>query len=128
MKNDLLLRAAKGEEIERYPVWIMRQAGRILPEYRAVRASVNGFKELVKNPELCCEVTLQPVDILNVDAAIIFKKWENERRFNHKVLLVLVTGDETIIEKEYDKSLFDHFRPTSPLRDPLDGGILGPRR
>jgi uroporphyrinogen decarboxylase len=50
----------------------MRQAGRILPEYRAVRASVNGFKELVKNPELCCEVTLQPVDILNVDAAIIF--------------------------------------------------------
>jgi uroporphyrinogen decarboxylase len=72
MKNDLLLRAAKGEEIERYPVWIMRQAGRILPEYRAVRASVNGFKELVKNPELCCEVTLQPVDILNVDAAIIF--------------------------------------------------------
>ena len=72
MKNDLLLRAAKGEDISRYPVWIMRQAGRILPEYRAVRSSVNGFKELVKNPELCCEVTLQPVDILNVDAAIIF--------------------------------------------------------
>ena len=72
MKNDLLLRAAKGENINRYPVWIMRQAGRILPEYRAVRSSVKGFKELVKNPELCCEVTLQPVDILNVDAAIIF--------------------------------------------------------
>jgi uroporphyrinogen decarboxylase len=72
MKNDLLLRAAKGENINRYPVWIMRQAGRILPEYRAVRSSVNGFKELVKNPELCCEVTLQPVDILDVDAAIIF--------------------------------------------------------
>jgi uroporphyrinogen decarboxylase len=72
MKNDLLLRAAKGEEIERYPVWIMRQAGRILPEYRAVRSSVQGFKDLVKNPELCCEVTIQPVDILDVDAAIIF--------------------------------------------------------
>jgi uroporphyrinogen decarboxylase len=72
MKNDLLLRAAKGENINRYPVWIMRQAGRILPEYRAVRSSVKGFKELVKNPELCCEVTLQPVDILDVDAAIIF--------------------------------------------------------
>jgi len=42
-----------------------------------------------------------------VDAAAIFKKWENEGRFNHKVTLVLVTGDETIIEKEYDKSLFD---------------------
>ena len=72
MKNDLLLRAAKGENIDRYPVWIMRQAGRILPEYRAVRSSVKGFKELVKNPELCCEVTIQPVDILDVDAAIIF--------------------------------------------------------
>jgi uroporphyrinogen decarboxylase len=72
MKNDLLIKAAKGEIINRYPVWIMRQAGRILPEYRAVRSSVNGFKELVKNPELCCEVTIQPVDILDVDAAIIF--------------------------------------------------------
>lgn len=72
LKNDLIIRAAKGEAVERTPVWIMRQAGRILPEYRAVRASVNGFKELVKNPELICEVTLQPVDILGVDAAIIF--------------------------------------------------------
>lgn len=72
MKNDLLIRAAKGEQVERIPVWMMRQAGRILPEYRAVRSSVNGFKELVKNPELICEVTLQPVDILGVDAAIIF--------------------------------------------------------
>ncbi len=72
MKNDLLLRAAKGEKTERIPVWLMRQAGRILPEYRAVRSSVNGFKELVKNPELICEVTIQPVDILGVDAAIIF--------------------------------------------------------
>jgi uroporphyrinogen decarboxylase len=72
MKNDLLIRAAKGESIDRYPVWIMRQAGRILPEYRAVRSSVKDFKALVKNPELCCEVTLQPVDILSVDAAIIF--------------------------------------------------------
>lgn len=72
LTNDLLLRAAKGEYTERVPVWLMRQAGRILPEYRAVRSSVNGFKELVKNPELICEVTLQPVDILGVDAAIIF--------------------------------------------------------
>jgi uroporphyrinogen decarboxylase len=72
LKNDLILRAAKGETVERTPVWVMRQAGRILPEYRAVRSSVNGFKELVKNPELICEVTIQPVDILKVDAAIIF--------------------------------------------------------
>jgi uroporphyrinogen decarboxylase len=72
LKNDLLLRAARGEKTERTPIWVMRQAGRILPEYRAVRAQVNGFKALVTNPELICEVTLQPVDILGVDAAIIF--------------------------------------------------------
>lgn len=72
LKNDLLLRAAKGEAIERYPVWLMRQAGRILPEYRAVRNSLSGFKELVETPELAAEVTIQPVDLLGVDAAIIF--------------------------------------------------------
>ena len=72
LENDLYLRASIGEEIERYPVWLMRQAGRILPEYRAVRASVSGFKELAETPELASEVTVQPVDLLGVDAAIIF--------------------------------------------------------
>ena len=72
LKNDLILRAAKGEQTERTPVWLMRQAGRILPEYRAVRNSLSGFKELVETPELAAEVTIQPVDILDVDAAIIF--------------------------------------------------------
>ncbi|UTW63007.1 uroporphyrinogen decarboxylase [bacterium SCSIO 12741] len=71
-KNDLILRAARGEEVDRTPVWLMRQAGRILPEYRAVRASLSGFKELVETPDLAAEVTIQPVDILDVDAAIIF--------------------------------------------------------
>lgn len=72
LKNDLILRAARGEKTERTPVWLMRQAGRILPEYRAVRNSLSGFIELVKNPDLAAEVTIQPVDILGVDAAIIF--------------------------------------------------------
>jgi uroporphyrinogen decarboxylase len=72
LKNDLLLRAAKGQSTERTPVWLMRQAGRILPEYRKVRESAGDFKTLVKTPELATEVTIQPVDILNVDAAIIF--------------------------------------------------------
>jgi uroporphyrinogen decarboxylase len=71
-ENDLILRAARGEEIERYPVWLMRQAGRILPEYRAVRGELSGFKELVETPERAAEVTVQPVDLLGVDAAIIF--------------------------------------------------------
>ncbi len=72
LKNDLLLRAAKGQEVERAPVWLMRQAGRILPEYRATRARAKNFIEFVKSPDLACEVTIQPVDILGVDAAIIF--------------------------------------------------------
>ena len=58
--------------MERVPVWLMRQAGRILPEYRATRSRAKNFIEFVKNPELACEVTVQPVDILGVDAAIIF--------------------------------------------------------
>lgn len=72
LKNDLLLRAARGEAIERTPVWLMRQAGRVLPEYRATRAKAKGFVDFVKSPDLACEVTVQPVDILGVDAAIIF--------------------------------------------------------
>lgn len=71
-KNDLLLRVLAGEDTPRPPVWLMRQAGRILPEYRAVRSRLSGFKELVETPELACEVTLQPVDLLGVDAAILF--------------------------------------------------------
>ena len=72
LQNDLVLKAAKGEPTERIPVWLMRQAGRVLPEYRATRSHAKNFIEFVKNPELACEVTIQPVDILGVDAAIIF--------------------------------------------------------
>jgi uroporphyrinogen decarboxylase len=69
--NDLFLRTCRGEATERRPVWIMRQAGRYLPEYRAIRQKVD-FLTLCKTPELAAEVTLQPVDILGVDAAILF--------------------------------------------------------
>ncbi len=72
LKNDLILRTSRGEKTERTPVWLMRQAGRVLPEYRAVRAKMGSFEELVKSPEFAAEVTIQPVDILGVDAAIIF--------------------------------------------------------
>jgi uroporphyrinogen decarboxylase len=72
LQNDLLLRAARGEKTERTPVWTMRQAGRILAEYRAVREQAGSFIKLATTPELAAEVTIQPVDILGVDAAIIF--------------------------------------------------------
>ena len=69
--NDTFLRACRGEEVEYTPVWLMRQAGRYLPQYKAVRANID-FLTLCKTPKLAAEVTLQPVDILGVDAAILF--------------------------------------------------------
>src|SRR5215218_259987 len=69
--NDLFLRACRGEAVERLPVWLMRQAGRYLPEYRAIREK-SDFLTLCKTPELASEVTVQPVDIIGVDAAILF--------------------------------------------------------
>ncbi|PID75288.1 MAG: uroporphyrinogen decarboxylase [Deltaproteobacteria bacterium] len=69
--NDTFLKACRGEKTSYTPIWIMRQAGRYLPEYQKIRSKVS-FLELCKTPELCVEVTLQPVDIFNVDAAILF--------------------------------------------------------
>lgn len=71
MMNDTFIRACRGESVEYTPVWLMRQAGRYLPEYRSVRSQVD-FLTLCKNPKLAAEVTIQPVDILGVDAAILF--------------------------------------------------------
>lgn len=71
LKNDLLLKALKGETVTRPPVWMMRQAGRYLPQFRALREKYDFFTR-VQTPELACEITLQPIDVLSVDAAILF--------------------------------------------------------
>ena len=72
LKNDLLLRALLRQPVERTPVWMMRQAGRYLPEYRATRERAGSFLKLCMTPELACEVTLQPLARYPLDAAILF--------------------------------------------------------
>jgi uroporphyrinogen decarboxylase len=72
LKNDLLLRALLRQPTPRRPIWLMRQAGRYLPEYRATRARAGSFLTLCTTPELACEVTLQPVDRYPLDGAILF--------------------------------------------------------
>ncbi len=71
-KNDLLIRSLLRQPVERTPVWMMRQAGRYLPEYRKVREQAGDFLSLCMNPELACEVTMQPLDRYRFDAAILF--------------------------------------------------------
>lgn len=72
LKNDRFLRALLRQPVDRTPVWMMRQAGRYLPEYRATRAQAGDFMKLMMNPQLACEVTMQPLDRYPLDAAILF--------------------------------------------------------
>ena len=72
LKNDRFLRALLRQPVDATPVWMMRQAGRYLPEYRASRTKAGSFMDLCMNPELACEVTMQPLERYPLDAAILF--------------------------------------------------------
>ena len=72
LKNDTFIKALLKQPVEYTPVWMMRQAGRYLPEYREIREQAGSFMNLCTNPELACEVTLQPLRRFNFDAAILF--------------------------------------------------------
>ncbi|HEX5817537.1 MAG TPA: uroporphyrinogen decarboxylase [Gemmatimonadales bacterium] len=108
--NDLLLRACRREPVERPPVWMMRQAGRYLPEYRKVRERAD-FLTMCGTPELAVEVTLQPVDLIGVDAAIIFSD-------------ILVVPQAMGMSLTVDEGVGPKF--SAPLRTPQDLQRLRP--
>lgn len=102
--NDRILRAARGEEVDRIPVWVMRQAGRYLPEFRELR-SRHDFFTICRTPELACEVTLQPIQRYDLDASIIFSD-----------ILVIVQALGMIVEMQPSVG------PVipDPLKEPID--------
>ncbi len=104
LKNDLLLRAARREAVERVPVWVMRQAGRYLPEFQAIRAE-HDFFTVCRTPELACEVTLQPLRRFPLDASIIFSD-------------ILVVPQALGLEVQMVKGRGPHF--PDPLAGPAD--------
>lgn len=104
LENDLLLRALRGEPVERVPVWVMRQAGRYLPEYRALR-SRHEFFTICRTPDLAAEVTLQPIERFPLDAAIIFSD-------------ILVVPQALGLEVEMVSGTGPRF--PRPLEDPAD--------
>jgi uroporphyrinogen decarboxylase len=110
LKNDNLLRAARGEAVDRVPVWVMRQAGRYLPEFREVRAESDFFK-VCRTPELAVEVTMQPIRRFDLDASIIFSD-----------ILVIPQGLGMIVEMVPGKG------PSfpEPLQSPADIEKLNP--
>lgn len=113
IENDLIIRSALGQDVERIPVWLMRQAGRVLPEYRATRSKAKNFIEFVKSPELAAEVTVQPVDILGVDAAIIFSD-------------ILVIPEAMGLPYEMIESKGPNFPKTIQTKSDVDNIVVAP--
>ncbi len=106
LQNDLLLKALKGEVVERPPVWMMRQAGRYLPEYRKLQEKYSFF-ERCETPELAAEITLQPIDRLGVDAAILF---------SDILVVAQALGFEVTIEKGEGPVIHNPVKSSSDLK------------
>lgn len=117
LRNDLLLKALLREPTPRRPLWLMRQAGRYLPEYRATRARAGRFIDLCTQPELACEVTLQPLARFELDAAILFS---DILTIPHAMGLGLQfeTGEGPVIERPVRTSAdIDRLAPPDPHRE-----------
>jgi len=112
MANKIFVDACLGKETPYTPVWMMRQAGRYLPEYMAVRAEAGNFLNLCHDPKKACEVTLQPVDIVGVDAAILFSD-------------ILVIPDEMGMDLEFIKGFGPKFNDPLESQKDLDRLIGG---
>lgn len=113
LKNDLLLRALRGEELKRPPVWMMRQAGRYLPEYLALKAKYDFFTR-VQTPELAAEITLQPIDIVGTDAAIIF---------SDILVIPQAMGLEVLMEEGKGPSLPNTIKTQTDIDELITGNV-----
>ena len=113
-KTKQLIRALRGESVERTPIWLMRQAGRYLPEYKKTRAEAGSFLELCYNPELAEEVTLQPIRRYGFDAAILFSD----------ILVVPDALGQVVSFKEGEGPVLDPITRVEQLDD-LDLGAVG---
>lgn len=113
LKNDLVLRALKGEKTERVPVWMMRQAGRYLPDYLKLKAKYDFFTR-VQTPELATEITLQPIDQIGVDAAIIF---------SDILVIPQAMGVQVLMEEGKGPTLPNVVKSQSDINDLITDGV-----
>lgn len=126
LKNDLFLRACKKKKVSRTPIWMMRQAGRYLPEYRAIREK-SDFLTMCKTPELAAEVTIQPIDLIGVDAAILFSDiLVIPEAMGMKFSMVESQGPvfEKTIRTKTDANKLKKIDPTKDLKYVLDAVAL----
>lgn len=130
LQNNLLIDAALGKDTARTPIWLMRQAGRILPEYRALREKFKDFKEYIKTPDAVAEATLQPVKHLEVDAAIIFSDIlviPEAMGLNYEMLENKGPRFPSIIETAQDIEKLKIANPDSDLKYVTDAILLTKR-